>query len=42
MLQNIVLQWQAVKVKGDKAVPIALLNFMLWICMEEQKYGSTH
>jgi len=28
MLQNIALQWQAVEVKGDKIVPIALLNNM--------------
>jgi hypothetical protein len=28
MLQNVALQWQAVKVKGDKAVLIALLNIM--------------
>jgi hypothetical protein len=28
MLQNVALQGQAVKVKGDKAVPFALLNIM--------------
>jgi len=28
MLQNVALQWQAVEVKGDKAIPIALLNNM--------------